>query len=166
MTLIVGHKSGWVVADKRANYSGETWPLEVNKIHRFSGCLAASAGDSSVRTKLHNSLAMHHGVSSYADWINSAQAGCDNSHVLCVHKGSLELFTGGGCIESIDAHWWAIGSGAHIAYGYLSAIEEMYGYVLFSNAVNAVRIASRLLPSVSENCYVLKVSEMCDVEKM
>lgn len=149
MTLVIAHKSGWMVADKRATYSGETWPLLVNKIHRFRDCLVASCGDSSVRTKLHNSLPLQHGVTGYVEWINQAQSGSDNTRVLCVRKGHLELFTGGGCIETITQDWWAIGSGAHIAYGYLTSVEEQFGSVIPRSAVNAIVVASRLLPGVS-----------------
>lgn len=156
MTLIIGSKAGWMVADRRALHQGETWPIEVHKIHSYSEYLIASSGDSAIRSRLAKEIANSENRP-VETIIERARAGAVCSDVLLVGKDRLELFMDNGHREIISSDWWCIGSGAHIAYGYLIALENTnYADVRndYTVSMDAVSVAAKLLPGVSYNSDV------------
>lgn len=127
MTLIIAHKSGWMVADRRTVFGDNLLgPYRLNKIKRGAGILVASSGNGVLGDLIQEALDIHP-ITTRGILRNVVQVlrekGKELGHALALtSEGICEITSTGGCVW-VDADYWAIGSGYQLALGWLAATE-------------------------------------------
>lgn len=150
MTCIIGHRSGWMVADRRVTF-GDTLigPYKRDKIRKGCGLLVGIAGSSFAADYVGHQLAKFSG--SLGDMKDAAlyvlgetmREHGRGSSALVVIDSELWLYDEHGARSAIDSSFWAIGSGYQAALGWLHG-RLLGGKVEPQDAQNAISFAAQL----------------------
>lgn len=143
--MLVGHKDGWLVADKMSTYMGTTFTT--NKLIPLGKqAIIGIAGETSLKfkvpvAKLTRSKDL---IKALCDFMDSTSNG---SLMVLVRKGHRPLLiTDDGAWLEAPHDYWAIGSGGDLVTGYLAG----HGRCDVNVARAAVSWASQFTPSISK----------------
>lgn len=155
MTLIIAHRDGWMVADRRTTFDGGLiGPYRINKIKRGRSLLVASSGNGVFADLILEALApsppdeFRAVVQVFRD--RGSEIG---GHALALmDRGIFELTSRGGAVQ-LDADFWAIGSGYQFALGWLGAIVSQRKLEI-GDALHAITFTSTRVNDVGDGYQV------------
>lgn len=121
MTLIIAHRDGWMVADRRTVFEDcLIGPYRVNKIKRGRALLVACAGNGVFADLVGDALAPSPPDELRALAQLFRDKGSDiGGHALALTRDGICEITSRGGVVHLDADYWAIGSGYPFALGYM-----------------------------------------------
>jgi hypothetical protein len=131
MTLIIGHRNGWMVADRRSRFGECVRPIDVSKIINIEGvALVAAAGNSGFGQLASTELASHGGdadvlIGSLSKYIRDNTP--DINLLVVTRAGRLCIIDEKGVVYDFKPKqlWWALGSSDDMAIGWLACWERM-----------------------------------------
>lgn len=152
MTLIIGHRDGWMVADQMTAFHNERAPIVVEKIVNLGYALLAASGESGFRQHAAKALKGKTARTIVPAIVKHIKDTSQDIQVLIVTKSRRMCFIDEkGCVYDLkpEQDWWAIGSSRDTAKGFLAGWE----------ACRAAR--SQLVDSVVA-CRALRYSSTID----
>jgi hypothetical protein len=147
MTLIIAHRSGWMVADRRVTFQDSLiGPYVVSKIKRGSGILVASSGNGVFKDLIVESI--DGGLPAIAKLFreNGREIG---GHALARTAAGICEVTSRGGLEWVDSDFWAIGSGYQFGLGWLAAVASTRP-VVPDDAKHAINYAATRVSDVGD----------------
>jgi len=146
LTCIIGHRHGWMVADRLVTFGGATGPFKASKIARSANDLTrglvGSAGKSLQALLISDAIGEN-----YDRFVSLQDRVCKaireqkepSGDALIVTPTQLAYVDSAGCLHELEERqsFWAIGSGAEMAIGYLGAWERCCGRELDPHAAEA-----------------------------
>src|SRR5690349_6366504 len=150
MTVIVGHRKGFMVADTLSTLGGN-WktPAPTHKIMDYKHTLLGIAGDSGFQQVVHPYLVGCKTPDKLKDVLfEYCQENAQQEYLFVMVNNQNELFYGvGGFYKEIspELDYFAVGSGGDLTQGYLGAIEKLKGDVTVEYTVDAIKHACRFM---------------------
>lgn len=143
MTCIIGHRDGWMVADRRATFHDtRVSSFRPEKIVRARDALLALEGMAGVVWRMAPAVWSATPVHEFARLIS--EHGEDQVSGIAVWRGDVWTVQGCGEMRRVDrADYWCTGSGQELAHGYIAgavAHDRRVGTLL---AVEAIGFASQ-----------------------
>jgi len=146
VTTIVGHRDGWMVADKRCSFDGSIAPFETTKVRRASGVLIGFAGhpahadfwDEQMAAQARPDVATARRV--MVQPVPHTESG--GSHCLLRWTGDLYEINCAGVAYRVLQDWWVIGT-AWLALGFISGALSRGAQVTPALAADAILFTSR-----------------------
>ncbi len=156
MTLIIAHRDGWMVADRRTVFDDcLIGPYRVSKIKRGRSILVACAGNGVFADLVEEAL----GASPVDELRAVAQVFRDKGdiggHALALTPDGISEVTSKGGVVHLAAAYWAIGSGYPFALGYMCG-RSMAGTCPIDAALasDAINFAATFVNNVGDGCQV------------
>jgi ATP-dependent protease HslVU (ClpYQ) peptidase subunit len=162
MTCIIGHRDGWMVADRRISARGWIGPYDVRKIAKTSyhdTALVGVAGTMALLGPVHktvNDCGMNEEelLSKLSSMLRDREDKQDATFLVLTREHLIEVDPAGGLFW-LDTDLWAIGDGAPAALGYLRGMERggVKGLIP-AHAEEAIAFSGKLNTAVGDGTQV------------
>lgn len=163
MTCIIAHRSGWMVADRRATFDGWVGPYNVQKILRARCCpiLIGIAGVGGLIPLIQSALRecmTEAGAIECLGALQREREGKEPANLLVLGEGGIWEIDPSGCAYELKSDIWAIGCGSMTALAYIEGWRRGAAgeprHIGTSHAVEAIEFVSAIHTSVGDGTQV------------
>lgn len=166
MTVIVGHKDGWMVADTREMIQDEVLPTVAKKIQKIgTHSIVGAAGDAGFHTFAIEALQdasedVNRAIPVISEWLRKESGESDYYVVLVNHKRELWLIDSHGAASQVTEDFTAIGSGGLPTEMYLKglSVNRPNHRITAQDAAMAIGEVADRLTSIGHNTYTLELT--------